>query len=214
MNPSPFYSVSKMTKFAIEKYVSEHHARELECVFLKRLSHNTHNPPKMHLSTLDSLFKRRDRSLYPAGASSFTQYFETRPKYWSIWKIEQVRTRLVCRWYVKKFDQSKCPECCVQVWTCTGGSSKADLLQAFRVYITRYTKRNLSSWAEIIPPLSRMAKRTCSNLQGTAPFLRVLIRINLVSYLSKLHHSFAIPKRLFSDVLFAWLSSKCELYIQ
>jgi len=30
-----------MTKFAIERYVSEHRARELECVPLKRLSRNT-----------------------------------------------------------------------------------------------------------------------------------------------------------------------------
>jgi len=39
------------------------------CSFKETFSQ--HNPPRMHSPTLNSLFKRRDRSSHPAGSSSF-----------------------------------------------------------------------------------------------------------------------------------------------
>jgi len=42
------------------------------CSFKETFSQ--HNPPKMHSPTLNSLFKRRGRSSYPAGSSSFRDH--------------------------------------------------------------------------------------------------------------------------------------------
>lgn len=142
----PFlWRASRMTKFAIEKYVSKHRTRELGRVLLKETF--SHNPEDAPTPMLDSLFKRRGRSSHPAGSFSFARDFGTRPKISHLCgRSVQVRTCLACCWHMKKLGQNALNT------LCRFEPAGRILLQTFRVYVTRDTKRNLFF-------LSEMAKR-------------------------------------------------------
>lgn len=96
----PLSTASRMTKFAIEKYVSKHRTRELG-----PFKRDFFTQPREPTPMLDSLFKLRGRSSHPAGSFSFARDFGTRSNTDLYGRSVKVSTCLVCQ-HVKKLGQS------------------------------------------------------------------------------------------------------------
>jgi len=128
-----------MTKFAIEKYVSEHHARELECVSLKTFSQRA--TPENALTHVRFAFQAL-RQVLASGRSVLL--CARNEAHLLIYAEDRASS-----------NTSRLPLAREETWSkrmswmpCAGSNlhqriGARNLPRAFRVYVTRYTKSNL-----------------------------------------------------------------------
>lgn len=177
----PFlWRASRMTKFAIEKYVSKHRTRELGRVLLKETF--SHNPEDAPTPNVRFAFQASRQVL--ASGRIVLLCARLRDETQNLWSVRKIcassnmsRLLLAC-----EETRSKCAEYSVQVRTCRSDS-------VANISSLRNTWHEKKSF---LLERNGETRLNCSNLRGFTwemSFLRVLIQSNLASYFLKLRQS-------------------------